>query len=141
MKKSMVFIIILSCFLIVSVPSLAGNREMVENRIDELDKLNKDAVNQIAGKPESGIINIKVRAIPGKDGYRFEPIDKETTSSISAPDTLLPEDGDGRFFTFRDGIARLVNNKPAITPYKRYSNEGDYITFKDAILRLSRIKK
>jgi len=139
MKKFIVFLIVLSFFLVVSSPSRAGNRDMVENRIDELDKLNKEAVNQLAGKPQSGIINIKVRAIPGKDGYRFEPIDKETTSF--KPDTLLPEDGDGRFFTFREGIARLANKKPAITPYKRYGNEGEYITFKDAILRLSRSNK
>ena len=140
MKKFMVFFIILSFFLIVSAPSQGrGNRDMVENRIDELDKLNKEAVNQIAGKPGSGIINIKVRAIPGKDGYRFEPIDKETTSSM--PETLLPQESGDKFFTFREGIARLANNKPAITPYKRYGNEGEYISFKDAIIRLSRSKK
>jgi len=139
MKKFMIFFIILSFSLIVSAPSQAGNRDIVENRIDTLDKLNKEAVNQIAGKPESGIINIKVRAIPGKDGYRFEPIDKETTPSM--PETLLPEENGDKFFSFREGIARLANNKPAITPYRLYSNEGEYISFKDAILRLSESKK
>ncbi len=139
MKKFMVFLIILSFFLIVSEPSRAGNRDMVENRVDELDKLNKEAVNQIAGQPESGTINLKVRAIPGKDGYRFEPIDKETTSPI--PDSLLPQESGEKFFTFREGLARLANNKPAITPYKRYSNEGEYISFKDAIIRRIRSKK
>lgn len=139
MKKFMIFLIIFSFFLIASAPLKAGNSEMVENRIDELDKLNKEAVNQIAGKPEKGIINMKVRAIPGKDGYRFETIDKETPPSV--PDTLLPQDSGDKFFSFREGIARLANKKPAITPYKSYSNEGEYITFKDAIIRLSRSKK
>ncbi|MFO7666132.1 MAG: hypothetical protein R6V76_05905 [Desulfobacterales bacterium] len=139
MKKIVIFIIVV--FLLSAFPPVvpADNKDMVENRVDELDKINKEAVNQIAGKPESGIINIKVRAIPGKDGYKFEPIDKETTSSI--PDTLLPLESGDKFFSFREGIARLVNKKPAITPYRLYSNEGEYITFKDAILRLSRSKK
>ncbi len=139
MKKIMVFFIILSFILIVSAPSQAGNRDMVENRVDELDELNKEAVNQIAGQPESGTINLKVRAIPGKYGYRFETIDKETPPS--KPEILLPQESGDKFFSFREGIARLANNKPAITPYKSYSNEGEYITFKDAIIRLNRSKK
>lgn len=136
MKKFMVILIVLSLLLIVSGSSAAGNRDMVENRVDELDRLNKEAVKQIAGKPESGTINLKVRAIPGKDGYRFETIHKETTSSM--PDTLLPQESVDKFFTFREGISRLANNKPAITPYKRYGNEGEYISFKDAIINRSK---
>jgi len=48
----MVFLIVLSFFLVVSSPSRAGNRDMVENRIDELDKLNKEAVTSffLSGK-------------------------------------------------------------------------------------------
>lgn len=139
MRKIVIFIMVVFLLSAFSPVAPAGNKDMVEKRVDELDKLNKEAVNQIAGRPGNGIINIKVRAIPGKDGYRFEPIDKETTSSM--PETILPKDSSDKFFSFREGIARLANNKPAITPYKQYSNEGEYITFKDAILRLSRTKK
>ncbi len=132
---------IIGFFFVITISSLlwAGNREMVEKRIDELDKLKKEAVNRIAGQPENGIINIKVRAIPEKEGYRFELKDKETISST--PATFLPQERGDKFFSFREGIARLANNKPAITPYKFYGNEGEYISFKDAIIRLSRRNK
>lgn len=128
-------------FFVITASSLlwAGNREMVENRVDELDKLNKEAVKQIAGQPESGKVNIKLRVIPEKDGYRFEPVDKEKTSSV--PDTLLPKPDENKFFTFREGIARLVHKKPSITPYKSYINDGEYISFKDSIIRMTRSKK
>ncbi len=139
MEKIVTILIVLCFFLIVSAPSRAGNRDMAEERVDELGELNKEAVNQIAGQPERGTINLKVRAIPGKDGYRFETIDKETTPS--RPDTFLPQERGDKVFSLREGIARLANNKPAITPYRHYSNEGEYITFKDAIIRLSRSKK
>ena len=48
-------------FFVITATSLlwAGNREMVEKRVDELDKLNKEAVTRIAGQPESGKINFK----------------------------------------------------------------------------------
>ena len=139
MKKTMKGII--GFFFAITASSFlwAGNREMVENRVYELDKLNKEAVSRIAGQPENGKINIKVKVIPEKDGYRFEAVDKETTSSM--PDTFLPQQDENNFFTFREGIAKLVNKKPSITPYKIYSNDGEYTSFKDAITRLSRSKK
>ncbi|RPH50986.1 MAG: hypothetical protein EHM85_08465 [Desulfobacteraceae bacterium] len=134
MKYTMGFL-----FVIITASSLwAGNSKMVEKRVDELDKLNKEAVNRVAGQPESGTINIKVRMIPGKDGYRIEAVDNETTYSI--PDTLLPQQDENRIFTLREGLSRLAHRKPAITPYKSYSNEGEYISFKDAIIRLNRSK-
>ncbi|MBU2623094.1 MAG: hypothetical protein KKD92_12335 [Proteobacteria bacterium] len=139
MKKAIKCII--GIFFVITVSSLlwAGNREMVEKRVDELDKLNKEAVSRIAGQPESGKINIKVRVIPERDGYRFETVDKETTASI--PDTFLPQQDENKFFTFREGIARLAQKKPSITPYKSYRDDGEYTSFKDAITRLSRSKK
>lgn len=139
MKKTMKCIT--GFFFVITASSFlwAGNREMVEKRVDELDKLNKEAVNRIAGQPESGKINIKVRVIPEKDGYRFEAVDKETTSSM--PDTFLPQQDENKFFSFREGIARLAHRKPSITPYKSYSNDGEYTSFKDAITRLNRSKK
>ena len=139
MKKAMKCIT--GIFFVITASSFlwAGNREMVEKRVDELDKLNKEAVSRIAGQPESGKINIKVRVIPEKDGYRFEAVDKETTPSV--PDTLLPQQDENKFFSFREGIARLVHRKPSITPYKSYSDDGEYISFKDAITRLSGSKK
>jgi len=139
MKKAIKCII--GIFFVITVSSLlwAGNREMVEKRVDELDKLNKEVVSRIAGQPESGKINIKVRVIPERDGYRFETVDKETTASI--PDTFLPQQDENKFFTFREGIARLAQKKPSITPYKSYRDDGEYTSFKDAITRLSRSKK
>lgn len=139
MKKAITFITGLFFVITASSLLLAGNREMVENRVDELDKLNREAVSRIAGQPESGTINIKVRVIPEKDGYRFEAIDKEAVSST--PDAFLPQADENRFFTFREGIARIVHKKPAITPYKSYSNDGEYTSFRDAIIRRSGSKK
>jgi hypothetical protein len=139
MKKPAVFIIILLIPLIV-LPSLhAGSSDMVENRVDELDKLNKEAVKQVAGQPEKGTINLKVRAIPGKDGYKFEPIEKDDAPYVSG--VFLNQENGDKIFTLREGITRLVKNKPGITPYRNYGNEGEYISFKDAIIRLNRSKE
>lgn len=136
MKILMSFLFTLFLFLIISAPIQAGNRDMIENRLDELDKLNKEAVKQTAGQPGSGIINIKVRAIPGKDGYRFEAIDKEKTSAIEH--TALTQESNDKYFTFREGMARLAKGESLIAPYRNYDNEGEYISFRDAIIRLNR---
>lgn len=139
MKKAIKCIIYV--FFVITASSLlwAGNREMIGNRVDELDKLNKEAVKQIAGQPEKGKINIKIRVIPEKDGYRFEPVGDEKTSSKQ--DVLLPQTDENKFFSFLEGIARIVRKKPSITPYKSYAGDGEYVSFKDSVVRLSRSKK
>lgn len=142
MKKILIFLMGLSFTILVTSPLSAGNEPMVENRIEELNRFCREAINQSVTIPENGQINIKVRAIPGKDGFIFEPItndenDKIKTSSIS--NTYYPKAGEEKFFSFREGISRIVHNKPAITPYINYGNEGEYISFKDAIIRLNRI--
>ncbi len=42
-------------------PAVAGNLDMVEENIKELDKLNKEVVRQIPDLPESGIVDLKAK--------------------------------------------------------------------------------
>lgn len=144
MKKFAKSLMVFSFTVLISLPLSAGNKPMVENRIHELNSFSREALSQITAKPENGKINIKARAIPAKDGFIFEPIenddnDEMKTSSIS--DSYFSQKGEDKFFSFREGIARIIHNKPQITPYLRYSNDGEYISFKDAIIRLNRSKK
>jgi hypothetical protein len=137
MKKTMKYAI--SIFFVISMSSFlwAGNRKMVENRVDELDRLNREAVKQVAGEPESGVINIKVRVIPEKNGWRIESFDEKKQPATDALQPGRDEDGT---FTLSEGIKRLSKKKPSITPYRNFGNEGEYISFKDAIIRLNRNK-
>jgi len=42
-------------------PAVAGNMEMVEETVRELDELNKEVVRQIPDLPESGIVDLKAK--------------------------------------------------------------------------------
>lgn len=48
-------------------PALAGNLEMVEESVKELDELNKKAVQQIPDLPETGTVDLKANVFY-KDG-------------------------------------------------------------------------
>jgi hypothetical protein len=142
MERIVKFLMVFSFTILISSPLSAGNKVMVEKRIDELNRFSREAMNQSVTIPENGQINIKVRAIPAKDGFIFEPIADDENDEIetsSAVEPYLSKEDEEKFFSFREGIARIAHNKPRIVPYKNYGNEGEYISFKDAIIRLNRI--
>jgi hypothetical protein len=57
-----VFALVITCSL-----TWAGNEEVIEERIEELDALNKEVIKQVPGVPENGKINLKAGIIQ-KDG-------------------------------------------------------------------------
>ncbi len=57
-----VFVLAFVCSL-----SWAGNEEIIEERIEELDTLNKEVMDQVPDIPENGKINLKATVIQ-KDG-------------------------------------------------------------------------
>jgi hypothetical protein len=61
----------------IHTPALAGNRGMIENRVKDLNDLNKDAIDQIANIPGNAVIDIKAKARPHGRGYRFDIYEKK----------------------------------------------------------------
>ncbi|MBU1182883.1 MAG: hypothetical protein ABIJ52_08930 [Pseudomonadota bacterium] len=62
-RKSYSRLIIIICLLLIFPvsSSTAGNREMVEDRTQEMDDLNKQMVGQIPDLPKNGKIDAKAR--------------------------------------------------------------------------------
>ncbi len=59
MNKILIIILCSSLVACFSSYSLAGNRPMVEKSGEELDSLNKEAVQQIPDLPEKGRVDLK----------------------------------------------------------------------------------
>jgi hypothetical protein len=60
-------------FLIFSVASsTAGNKDMVENRTQEMDELNKQMVGQIPNLPKDGKVDAKARVTNEGGGIIFD---------------------------------------------------------------------
>ncbi len=68
-RKSYPRLIIIICLLLIFpvLPSTAGNREMVEERTQEMDDLNKQMVGQIPSLPKNGKVDAKAR-VTNEDG-------------------------------------------------------------------------
>jgi hypothetical protein len=81
MKYSPFYILWAGLIVFIHPPALAGNKGMIENRIQELNDLNKDAIEQIANIPGNAVINIKAKARPYGQGYSFD-IDEKKISPI-----------------------------------------------------------
>jgi hypothetical protein len=103
-KCCMGFIIIVYSLLIFPIlSSTAGNREMVENRTQEMDDLNKQMVDQIPNLPKDGKVDAKARVTNERgriifDIYHVKTAVKEESLNIGGEgqrteirDVLLPD--------------------------------------------------
>jgi hypothetical protein len=66
------FIILYVLLIFPPLSSTAGNREMVENRTQEMDDLNKQMVDQIPNLPKDGKVDAKARVTNEKGGIIFD---------------------------------------------------------------------
>lgn len=80
MKKIVFLILLLGGVLYCYSLSLAGNKQMVEQSVEKLDELNRQAVKQIPDLPESGQVKIKADVTYEKDSPVFDIRYKEITS-------------------------------------------------------------
>lgn len=79
MKKIVSVILFLGGLLYCSSLPMAGNKEMVEKSVEELDELNKQAVRQIPDLPVKGQVNIKADVTYENDSPVFDIRYKEVT--------------------------------------------------------------
>jgi len=75
---------LIACFF---SPSYAGNKDMVDERIQEMDDLNKQMVKQIPGLPKDGQVDAKakVSSESGKmnfEVYQVKSVVKEATLDL-----------------------------------------------------------
>lgn len=65
--------ILSACFLVFFFSTIyAGNKEMVEERIQEMDDVNKQMVKQIPGLPKDGKIDAKAKVTSESGKIDFE---------------------------------------------------------------------
>lgn len=77
--KTVSIFILLAVFMSGSYTfSWAGNKQMVEKTVEELDELNKEAVQQIPDLPENGKVDIKARVTYEKKKPVFNIYYKKT---------------------------------------------------------------
>ena len=78
-------------------PAWAGNREMVEQRIQELDRLNQRVVRQLPDLPRDGQVSIQSRVLP--DGTLLGPVRIREQPVFDSP-----EAGDANMVRLTDAL-------------------------------------
>jgi len=64
----------------------AGNKEMIEQRVQELDDLNKQAVGQIENLPSHGQVDLKAHVILQGGTPNIEILEKKVTEKKTVKD-------------------------------------------------------
>ncbi len=73
MNKHLVSLIILTSLLCGAVLASAGNLSLIEKRLIELDKLNKQAVEQVGELPQNGSVALEAKVSPGVTNSHSTP--------------------------------------------------------------------
>lgn len=68
--------------------SLAGNKVIVEDRVQELDELNKRVIQQIPSIPEYGHIDMKAKVLHGKWRVNFKIYQQKMTITNTKSGTV-----------------------------------------------------
>lgn len=82
MSRWLLVLGVLGSLLIAGVCQ-AGNREMVEQRVQELDDLNKQAVGQIKELPSHGQVDLKAHVILQNGTPSIEILEKQVTENAT----------------------------------------------------------
>ena len=110
-------------------PAWAGNRAMIERRIVELDRLNRQVVGRLADLPQNGPVVFRGQVLP--DGRILAPImtaqrAARETQKIFGDDPVLP---------MTDAIRDFARQKSRIAPYRDANTRGGYTPLADGIRR------
>jgi cell division septation protein DedD len=65
-KHSLVVALLVAVVLSLGQPSQGGNLSLIEKRLEELDRLNREAVQKAGKIPQNGSVDITARVLPGR---------------------------------------------------------------------------
>lgn len=107
----------------------AGNRAMVEKRIEELDRLNRSVVRQVTDLPREGRVNVRARVRP--EGT----VDILESEILPAPDRTPKTPADRTEAPpLRNAIQRFHPDRAQVAPYRDANSHGRYPSFREALV-------
>jgi hypothetical protein len=135
-KTALLATVALAALILPAFDALAGNQPMIERRIQELDRQNRQVVGSLPEIPASGRLAVKGRIGGLAEKGRIEILSGSSLSSGSAP--LEMDAGGGTYITMRQGLTgKPPLLRPAAAQAPRTTPDG-YQRFGDALRRYIR---
>lgn len=94
-KHHLLFLLVLISLFFGAVGASAGNLSLIEKRLIEIDKLNKQAIEQVGELPKDGSVEIEAKVTPGEASSRTAPEDPSkqfdfTKKTVLSLDEKIP---------------------------------------------------
>jgi hypothetical protein len=115
--------------VLAAAPVWGGNREMIEQRVEELDALNRSVVQQIPDLPQNGTVKIKARVAPDGKAEILESEVIRPQAPAKTPPVLKEED----LPTVKSAFARRACGGAQVRPYLDDNSDGRYPRLRDAL--------
>jgi len=121
---------------LLAVPALAGNQQMVERRIQELDQQNRQVVGALPEIPSTGRLSLKARVGSLAEGRRVEILEKSNLTSGLMSTGM--DDPDGTYISMRQGLTGKPPVVRAATAQVIRTTADGYLRFGDGLRRYIR---
>ena len=124
------YIILFIAMLALATSAWAGNRDMIERRVKELDRLNREAVQQVPDLPRNGQVHLRAKITPGG---KAEVLEAETirTPRVATPTTVT---GDESVPSLKSALRDRARGVAQIRPYRDDNTDGRYPRMRDALI-------
>ena len=119
--KKRIFIInniCLICFLALTLfcsISWAGNKKLIQQRVQELEELNRSVLHRIPGMPRYGHIILKVKVLSKESTMDFNILQREVTVTETKIDTVNLDNNRQRATEIENDTISFNNNQKNIS--------------------------
>ena len=120
----------IAAVLLVAGAVWGGNRKMIEQRVEELDRINREVVQQVPDLPRDGRVHVRAKVKPDA---KVEILESEVIRPArpTAPKAPAPDDG---LPSLRSALRDRARGVAQIRPYRDDNRNGEYPRFRDALI-------
>ena len=129
MKRWPLFFLSIAAALLLAGAAWGGNRKMIEKRVEELDQVNRQVVQQVPDLPRDGRVHVRAKVKPD------DKVEILETEVIQTPQAAAPKaTPDGGLRSLRSALRDRARGTAQIRPYRDDNRNGEYPRFRDALI-------
>ncbi len=129
MKRWPLFFLSIAAALLLAGTAWGGNRKIIEKRVEQLDQINRQVVQQVPDLLRDGRVHVRAKVKPDA---KVEILEAEV---IRTPEATAPKAAaDGGLRSLRSALRDRARGIAQIRPYRDDNRNGEYPRFRDTLI-------
>jgi hypothetical protein len=131
MKRWHLFPLWVAAALLWGGTAWGGNRKMIDQRVQELDRINREVVQQLPDLPRDGRVHVRAKVQP--DAKKVEILESEVIPPPRS-EARNPAAPDDSLRSLSSALRDRARGAAQIRPYRDDNRNGEYPRFREALI-------